>query len=86
MRILAVAGQTRELRAMSNDLKGILKSSFFGALGVIWVTGGLAGVFELFDFHWALGWLGLFIWVWGCWAAVLYFDLKRFIPSFFTSF
>jgi hypothetical protein len=66
---------------MNDELKKILTSSFFGALGVIWAIGGLAAVFALFDVHWALGWFGLFMWVWGCWAAFLYFNLRRFLPT-----
>ena len=63
------------------ELMQVLKTSFFGALGVTWAVGGLVAVVALFNFHWAVGWVALFVWVWGCWAAYLYFGLKRFLPS-----
>jgi hypothetical protein len=45
----------------------------------MWVIGGIAGVWTLFGIHWALGWVALFVWVWGCWAGLLYFDLVRYL-------
>jgi len=61
------------------DVKSILIASFLGTTGVMWLVGGILAVIGLYDVHWILGSLGAFIWVWGCWAAVLYFDLKRFL-------
>jgi len=49
-----------------------------GAIGFMWVVGGIAAVLAGFDEHWALGWGSLFIWVWGCVAAALYFNVPRF--------
>ena len=61
------------------DLKSILISSLLGATGVMWIIGGVLAILNLYDVHWILGWLSAFVWVWGCWAAALYFDVKRFI-------
>jgi hypothetical protein len=44
----------------------------------MWVVGGIALVLSGFEEHWALGWLALFVWVWGCGAAALYFKVQRF--------
>jgi len=63
----------------SAELKSILIDSLLGTIGVMWVVGGILAVVNLYALHWALGWLSGFVWVWGCWAAVLYFDLKRFL-------
>ena len=60
------------------ELKPILINSLLGTVGVMWSVGGILAIFALFDVHWILGWLSAFVWVWGCWAAALYFDLKRF--------
>jgi len=64
-----------------SDLKPILIQSLVGTAGVMWVIGGFLGTLKLYDLHWALGWLGAFLWVWGCWAAALYFDLPRFFRT-----
>lgn len=61
------------------DIKSILKSSLFGTAGVMWVIGGFLVILNLYDMNWVLGWISAFIWIWGCWAAALYFDVKRFI-------
>ncbi len=60
------------------DLKSILIDSLLGTVGVMWIIGGILAILTLFDAHWILGWLSAFIWVWGCWAAALYFDVKKF--------
>ena len=64
---------------MTNSPQAVLKSSLIGTVGVMWVIGGIAGVWTLFGIHWALGWVALFVWVWGCWAGLLYFDLVRYL-------
>jgi hypothetical protein len=64
---------------MSDSTKEILKSSLLGAAGLMWVVGGIAAVWAAFDIHWLLGWGALFIWVWGCWAGSLYFNLARYL-------
>jgi hypothetical protein len=61
------------------DLKSIIISSLLGTTGVTWVIGGFLAILSLYDVSWMLGWLSAFIWIWGCWAAALYFDVKRFI-------
>ncbi len=63
---------------MNDELKGILIVSLMGAIGFMWVVGGIAVILTGFDEHWALGWLSLFVWVWGCGAAALYFKVQRF--------
>ena len=63
---------------MNDSTKGILKSSLLGTIGLMWVVGGIAGVWTAFGIHWLLGWAALFIWVWGCWAGSLYFNLARY--------
>ncbi len=60
------------------DLTSILIDSLLGTVGVMWIIGGILAILTLFDAHWILGWLSAFIWVWGCWAAALYFDVKKF--------
>ncbi|MFQ6005866.1 MAG: hypothetical protein ACE5OQ_10210 [Woeseia sp.] len=60
------------------DLKSILFNSLLGTVGVLWTIGGIVAVMSMYDMHWILGWLGAFVWVWGCWAAALYFDVLRF--------
>lgn len=62
---------------MNDSTKGILKSSLLGTAGLMWVVGGIAAVWTAFGIHWLLGWAALFIWVWGCWAGSLYFNLAR---------
>jgi hypothetical protein len=61
------------------DLKSILINSLFGTVGVMWSIGGILAVLSLYDVHWILGWIAAFVWIWGCWAAALYFDVKRFV-------
>ncbi len=61
------------------DLRAILKSSLLGTTGVMWVVGGFLVILNLYEMNWLLGWLSAFIWIWGCWAAAIYFDVKRFI-------
>lgn len=63
----------------NTDLKSILISSLLGTTGVAWVVGGFLAILNLYDVSWILGLLSAFIWLWGCWAAALYFDIKRFI-------
>lgn len=64
---------------MSVSTKEILKSSLLGTVGLMWVVGGIAAVWTAFGTHWLLGWAALFIWVWGCWAGTLHFDLTRYL-------
>ncbi len=63
---------------MNDQMRGVLKTSLFGAIGFMWVVGGIAAVLAGFDEHWVYGWVALFIWVWGCGAAALYFNVMRF--------
>lgn len=63
---------------MINELKGIVTTSLIGAVGFMWVVGGIAVMMAGFDEHWALGWLALFVWIWGCGAAALHFNVMRF--------
>ncbi len=63
---------------MNDDLKRILRTSLIGAIGFMWVVGGIAVMMTGFDMHWALGWLALFVWIWGCGAAALHFNVGRF--------
>ena len=63
----------------ADDLKSILINSLLGTVGVMWAIGGVLAVLSLHDVHWVLGWLSAFVWIWGCWAAALYFNVKRFI-------
>ncbi|HSG98009.1 MAG TPA: hypothetical protein VLA11_08445 [Woeseiaceae bacterium] len=65
---------------MNDELKGLLIVSLFGAIGFMWVVGGIAVILAGFQEHWALGWLALFIWVWGCIAVGLHFKVQRFFP------
>ena len=64
-----------------SEIKSILIQSLLGTAGVMWVAGGILATLKLYEVHWALGWLSGFIWVWGCWAAALYFDVTRFIRT-----
>ena len=66
---------------MGGQIKFILIESLVGTAGVMWLVGGFAATLKLYDLNWALGWSGGFIWVWGCWAAALYFDVKRFFSA-----
>ena len=61
------------------DRKSILINSLLGTIGVMWTIGGILAILNLYDVNWMLGWLSAFFWIWGCWAAALYFDVKRFI-------
>ena len=63
---------------MKDDLKRIVIASLVGTIGFMWVIGGIALVLAGFEEHWLLGWLSLFVWVWGCGAAALYFNVQRF--------
>ena len=63
---------------MKDGLKGIMIGSLIGTIGFMWVIGGIALVLAGFAEHWLLGWLSLFVWVWGCGAAALYFNVQRF--------
>ena len=65
---------------MNDELKEIVTASLFAAIGFMLVVGGIALILAGFDEHWALGWLSLFVWVWGCTAAALYFKVQRFLP------
>ena len=60
------------------DLKSILITSLLGAIGVMWIIGGILAILNLYDVHWLIGWVSAFIWIWGCWAAALYFNVKRY--------
>lgn len=60
------------------DFKSILITSLLGAIGVMWIIGGILAILNLYDVHWLIGWVSAFIWIWGCWAAALYFNVKRF--------
>ena len=64
---------------MNDETKNILKSSLLGTAGLMWVAGGIVAVLNMFGIHWLLGWGALFVWVWGCWAGMLYFDLTRYL-------
>ena len=64
--------------AQSDNLKKILMESLIGTGGIMWVAGGIFIVINLYDFNWIVGWIAAFVWIWGCWAAALYFDVKRF--------
>jgi len=68
----------KETHDMSDELKSILIASLMLAIGFMWVVGGIALILAGFDEHWALGWGALFVWVWGCTAAGLYFKVQRF--------
>jgi hypothetical protein len=63
---------------MNDELKAILKTSLMGTLAFMWVVGGIALILVGFGAHWALGWAALFVWVWGCGAGALYFNVRRF--------
>ena len=61
------------------DLKSVLITSLLGTIAVMWTIGGILVILNLYDVSWILGWLSAFVWIWGCWAAALYFDVKRFL-------
>jgi hypothetical protein len=61
------------------DIKSILMTSLLGTVGVMWIIGGILAILNLYDVNWILGWVSAFIWIWGCWAAALYYDVKRFL-------
>lgn len=63
---------------MNDELKRIVTTSLIGAVGFMWVVGGIAVMMAGFDEHWALGWLALFVWIWGCGAGALHFNVMRF--------
>ena len=60
------------------EFKVILRDSLLGTAGLMWVLGGALMVYNLYDLHWVIGWIAAFVWIWGCWAAALYFDVKRY--------
>ena len=62
---------------MNDELKRIVTTSLIGAVGFMWVVGGIAVMMAGFDEHWALGWLALFVWIWGCGAVALHFNVMR---------
>ena len=64
---------------MNDESKRILKSSLIGTAGLMWVVGGIVIVWTVFGINWLLGWAALFIWVWCCWAGLLYFNLTRYL-------
>ena len=64
-----------------SEIKSILIESLVGTAGIMWIAGGIFATVKLYDVHWSLGWASGFIWVWGCWAAALYFDVKRFFNA-----
>jgi len=64
---------------MNDEVRKILKTSLYGTIGFMWVVGGIATVLKLFDMFWLLGWISLFVWVWGCWAGAIYFDVKKYL-------
>ena len=63
---------------MNNELRQVMIAGLFLAIGIMWLIGGIALVLAGFEEHWALGWLSLFIWLWGCSAAAIYFKVQRF--------
>ncbi len=63
---------------MNSELRDVMIAGLFMAIGVMWLIGGIALVLAGFEEHWALGWLSLFIWIWGCSAAAIYFKVQRF--------
>lgn len=65
---------------MNDEVKGIVLASLIGSIGIMWMLGGITLIMAGFEKHWALGWLSLFIWIWGCIAAGLYFKVQRFLP------
>ena len=65
---------------MNDEVKEIVLASLIGSIGIMWALGGIALIMTGFEEHWALGWLSLFIWLWGCIAAGLYFKVQRFMP------
>lgn len=60
-------------------LKSVLIESLVGTAGVMWIVGGIFATLKLYDVHELLGWASGFLWVWGCWAAALYFDVRRYL-------
>ena len=63
---------------MNSELRDVMIAGLFMAIGVMWLIGGIALVLAGFEEHWALGWLSLFIWIWGCSTAAIYFKVQRF--------
>lgn len=63
---------------MNNELREIMIAGLFMAIGIMWLIGGIALVLAGFEQHWALGWLSLFVWIWGCSTAAIYFKIQRF--------
>lgn len=65
----------------NNEVIAILRESLLGTAGVMWIVGGIFATLKLYDIHWSLGWASGFLWIWGCWAAALYFEVKRFFTA-----
>ena len=63
---------------MNDQIKQVMIAGAVGTVGIMWVVGGIALVMGAFQEHWALGWLSLFVWIWGCITAGLYFKVQRF--------
>jgi len=63
---------------MNNELRNVMIGGLVMAVGIMWLIGGIALVLAGFEEHWALGWLSLFVWVWGCSAAAIHFKVQRF--------
>ena len=68
----------KESAPMNDEMKGVVKTSLLATIGFMWAIGGIAVILAGFAEHWAYGWSALFIWVWGCAAAGLYFNVLRF--------
>ena len=63
---------------MNNELRNVMIGGLVMAIGIMWLIGGIALVLAGFEEHWALGWLSLFVWIWGCSTAAIYFNVQRF--------
>lgn len=63
---------------MNQELREVMIGGLFMAIGIMWLIGGIALVLAGFEEHWALGWLSLFVWIWGCSTAAIYFKVQRF--------
>ena len=63
---------------MNQEIREVMIGGLFMAIGIMWLIGGIALVLAGFEEHWALGWLSLFVWIWGCSTAAIYFKVQRF--------